>query len=309
LGRKVIGFILVLGVATAAVLFAVNYWFKPASKPEVPPPYYEVIATVVWMIDGDTTWVRIENIVAELDPEGEVYVGEYERVRYGGGIDAPEIWTDPPRPGSVEAKELVESLIPLETTVYLDLNDLSRGGRTGRPYRGQHERLIAVIYARVGGQWVNINAEVLRWGLEEYPEHNWLRYIDYPSEWDPYKWLENDYPYLLGPSYYRVKVEVSPLAQAASSGEEVIFTLTIMNEGTENDTYEIRVSSVLGWPIKLSQEEVTVPAGYRAEVTIAVKAPEVNERTTDFFTVTVTGTEVRDSDVFRLLVGRDLYTG
>jgi len=302
LERKVIGSVLVLCVATAAVIFAVKYWTKPPSRPEVPPPYFEVIATVTSMIDGDTTWVMIENIVIELDPEGEVYEGNFESVRYGGGVDAPETWTEPPQPGSLEAKELIESLIPVGTTVYLDLNSLSIGGQTGRPYRDAHERLIAVIYAEIGGRWVNINAELLRWGREEYPDHNWLRYINYPSEWDPYEWLEENYPYVLGPVYYRVKAEVSPPAQLASSGEEAVFTLTIINNGTETDTYEIRVTSDLGWPFELSHEEVMVSAGHMAEVTITVMAPEVSIRTMDSFTVTVTGMEVRDSDVFRLVV-------
>ena len=210
--------------------------------------------------------------------------------------------------GSLEATELIESIIPVGTTVYLDLNSLSRGGQTGRPYRGAYERLIAVIYAEIGGRWVNINAELLRWGLEEYPNHNWLRYIDYPSEWDPYEWLEENYPYVLGPVYYRVKAEVLPSAQATSSGEEAVFTLTIINKGTENDTYEIRVTSDLGWPFELSHEEVMVSAGHMAEVTITAKAPEVDMPidmlTRDSFTVTVTGMGARDSDVFRLVVKR-----
>lgn len=300
--RKVIGLLLVLGMSIAAIIFALNYWPKPASEPEVPPPYYEVIATVTSMIDGDTTWVKIENILVELDPEGEVYEGNLEVVRYGGGVDAPETWAQPPEPGSLEAKELIESLIPDGTTVYLDLNALSIGGQTGRPYRGAHERLIAVIYAKIGGRWVNINAELLRWGQEEYPDHNWLRYIDYPSEWDPYEWLEENYPYVLGPVYYRVKAEVSPLAQLASIGEEAIFTLTIINQGTESDTYEIRVTSDLGWAFELSHEEVMIFAGHMTEVTIKVKAPEVDMLTRDDFTVTVTGMGAKDSDVFRLVV-------
>ncbi|MCK4405273.1 MAG: hypothetical protein KAV43_02035 [Hadesarchaea archaeon] len=88
--RKVIGLVLGLGISIAAITFALNYWPNPAPRPEVHPPYYEVIATVTSMIDGDTTWVKIENIVVELDPEGEVYEDTIESVRYGGGVDAPE---------------------------------------------------------------------------------------------------------------------------------------------------------------------------------------------------------------------------
>ena len=166
-----------------------------------PVPYYEIIATVTSMVDGDTTWVQIENIVVELDPTGEVYEGNQELVRYGGGVDAPELWTyTPPRtgePGSVEATELIENLIPVGTTVYLDLNALSTGGQTGRPYRGVYERLIAVIYTVIDNQWINVNAELLRWGQKEYPDFDWLKYRYFPSEWNPDEWLEENYPYVL----------------------------------------------------------------------------------------------------------------
>ncbi|TES99996.1 MAG: hypothetical protein E3J80_01930 [Hadesarchaea archaeon] len=164
-------------------------------------PHYEIVASVNWINDADTIEVGIYKLVAELDPGGEISEGTTERIRFGGGVDAPEL-TDytPPRsgqPGSVEATEFIENLIPLRTTVYLDLNDLSVGGQTGRPYRGEYERLIAVIYTVIDGQWVNINAELLRWGLEEYPGFGWLKYRYYPSEWNPDDWLGENYPYVL----------------------------------------------------------------------------------------------------------------
>ena len=178
----------------AAVIILVSTGEGPGDQetPALEPPYYEVISRVTSMVDGDTTWVWIENIVVELDPEGEVYENTYEKVRYGGGIDAPE-WD---MEGGPESTEFIENLIPVGTTVYLDLNDLSVGGQTGRPYRGDYERLIAVIYVEFDGQWVNVNAELLRWGLEEYPEFDWLKYRYYPSEWDPDEWLEENYPYV-----------------------------------------------------------------------------------------------------------------
>lgn len=163
-------------------------------------PHYEVVACVNWVIDGDTIEAGILKLSAELDPRGEVSEGTIESVRFGGGVDAPELWVyTPPRsgePGAVEATELIENLIPPYTTVYLDLNDLSVGGQTGRPYRGTYERLIAVIYTVIDGQWVNINAELLRWGQEEYPDFDWLKYRYFPSEWDPDEWLEENYPYV-----------------------------------------------------------------------------------------------------------------
>jgi len=165
-------------------------------------PHYEVIATVTSMVDGDTTLVRIENIVVELDPGGEVYEDTIESVRYGGGVDAPEMnWYNPERsqPGAVEATELVENLIPPGTTVYLDLDDNREQTPDGQgPYRGVYGRLIAVIYVMVDGQWINVNAELLRWGQEEYPSFDWLKYAYFATEFDADEWLEEDYPYVRG---------------------------------------------------------------------------------------------------------------
>ena len=162
---------------------------------EVPTPYYEVIANVSWVDDGDTIHVWIEDIVVELDPAGEVHENTYESVRFGGGVDAPELWDS--QEGALEAMQFVQNLLPRETKVYLDLDDLAEDP-DGRPYRGSRRRLIAVIYVELDGQWVNVNAELLRWGMEEYPDHNWLRYIGIPSEFDGREWLEEDYPYVLG---------------------------------------------------------------------------------------------------------------
>ncbi|MCK4406002.1 MAG: hypothetical protein KAV43_05830, partial [Hadesarchaea archaeon] len=64
-------------------------------------------------------------------------------------------------------------------------------------FRGVFGRLIAVIYVKVDGQWVNVNAELLRWGLEEYPDQNWLRFTYFISEFDANEWLEENYLYIL----------------------------------------------------------------------------------------------------------------
>ena len=33
-----------------------------------------------------------------------------------------------------------------------------------------------MVYVKKDGKWVNVNAEVLRWGLEAYPDFTWLKY-------------------------------------------------------------------------------------------------------------------------------------
>lgn len=159
-------------------------------------PYYEVVALVNSVIDGDTIDAGILKLAAELDPRGEVSPGTIEGIRFGGGIDAPE-WYET---GGSEATEFMEDLVPPGTVVYLDLDNLARGGQTGRPYRGSLERLIAVIYAEIDGQWVNVNAELSRWGMGEFPGHKWDLYTYIESEFSMYEWppYDNDYPYVRG---------------------------------------------------------------------------------------------------------------
>lgn len=159
-----------------------------------PVPHYEVIGIVTQVVDGDTIDVWIENIVADLHPLANVYEHIDETVRFGGGIDAPELAED----GGPEAGNFINELCPLWSKVYLDLDDLAVGGQTGRPYRGKHERLIAVVYRVIDGQWVNINAELLKWGMEAYPNNDWDEYAYIESEFDLYEWppYDNEYTYV-----------------------------------------------------------------------------------------------------------------
>jgi len=180
--------------------------YEGASFPivvETPPadaPEHEVIGCVYQVNDGDTIDVGILKLVTELDPRATVSTGVTEGVRFGGGLDAPEMnWNNPPpQPGAVEAMELVENLIPPGTLVYLDLDDNQWQNPTSQgPYRDTYGRLIAVVYAQVGGRWVNVNAEVLRWGLNAYPDFDWLKYSYFISEFDGREWLQDNYPYVL----------------------------------------------------------------------------------------------------------------
>jgi len=183
--------------------------YEGASFPidvETPPadaPHHEVLGCVFRVNDGDTIDVGILKLVAELDSRATVSIGVTEGVRFSGGLDAPEVWVHtPPRsgpPGAVEALELVENLIPPGTLVYLDLDDDEwQNPESKGPYRGTYGRLIAVVYAQVKGQWVNVNAEVLRWGLKAYPDFDWLKYAYFISEFDSNEWLEENYPYVRG---------------------------------------------------------------------------------------------------------------
>lgn len=158
--------------------------------------HFEVVAQIDSVIDGDTVSVQILEVLAGVDPAAHISKNSIEHVRFGGGIDAPETWTDPPENGAFEAKQFLENLLPPNTIVYLDLND-AQSGEQG-PYRDHYGRLIAVIYIENDNHWINVNAELLRWGMEHIPGNNWLEYIGLPSEWDPLQWLEEEYPYVSG---------------------------------------------------------------------------------------------------------------
>jgi len=182
--------------------------YEGASFPiivETPPadaPHHEVLGCVYRVNDGDTIDVGVLKLVAGFDPRATVSIGVTEGVRFGGGLDAPEIWSHTPpisgEPGAVEALELVENLIPSGTLVYLDLDDDQwQNPESQGPYRDKYGRFIAVVYAKVDEQWVNVNAEVLRWGLEAYPDFDWLKYTYFISEFNAQEWLEENYPYVL----------------------------------------------------------------------------------------------------------------
>ena len=143
-------------------------------------PYYELIATVTGMMDGDTFHVDVTEVI--VGHQG-VSVGE-DTVRLAG-INAWEL-SDP---GGPEAREFIEAVCPPGTTVYLDLDSISRGhGPRYDPYRGNYGRLIAVAYAREGEKWVNLNALVVLAGHGDAV--SW-----FSSEFNSRDWLVDGYPY------------------------------------------------------------------------------------------------------------------
>jgi len=191
IGKRLAG-IVFLAVCVGVVVF----WASWGEKMQISGPHYEVAGIVQSVVDGDTIVVKVENVLPGVDPAGGEEEGNSEHVRFGGGIDAPETWTDPPENGAYEAKEFIENLLPVGTVVRLDLNGVQSSDYG--IYRDHYGRLVAVIYVESGGQWVNVNAELLRWGLEYFPGNDWLEYANLPSEWDPVEWLAEGYPYVSG---------------------------------------------------------------------------------------------------------------
>ncbi len=149
------------------------------------PLAYEASGIIDYTVDGDTLQVNLTWV--NLSTTG-VYTGSGQKVRFSGGIDAPEMDME----GGEEAKNFARGVCPLGAEVFLDLDNLS-----DRPYHDSLGRLLGVVYVKKNGKWVNVNAELLRWGQEAYPNHDWLKYRYYRSEFNPDEWLENDYPYML----------------------------------------------------------------------------------------------------------------
>ncbi|MEM3402672.1 MAG: thermonuclease family protein [Candidatus Hadarchaeales archaeon] len=118
-------------------------------------PHIDKTGTVARVIDGDT-----------------IQLSTGEKVRFVG-VNAPEIHQEMEE-GGPEAKSFTENLCPPGTVVYLDIDDLEPKDKYGRT--------LAVVYVKVGVQWINVNAELLRRGLAE------ILYIP-PSEFNPYAWL------------------------------------------------------------------------------------------------------------------------
>jgi len=150
------------------------------------PLSYEASGILDYTVDGDT----IQLNVTWVNPSTTgVRTGSGQRVRFSGGVDAPELGME----GYDEAKSFTrDNFCSWGTEVFLDLDNLS-----DTPYHDIHGRLLGVVYVEKNGKWVNVNAELLRWGQEAYPDHDWLQYRYYRSEFNPDVWLENDYPYVL----------------------------------------------------------------------------------------------------------------
>jgi len=140
--------------------------------------------------DGDTIVVTL----TWLDgPRGDIATNVREEIRFAGGVDAPEFG----ELGGAEAKRRVEELCTYGTEVGLDLDDQAHLN-SGIPYRDRYRRIAAVVYVNVGGRWVNVNADILRWGRQAYPGYDWLKYAWMSSEFNPHEWLGANYPYVRG---------------------------------------------------------------------------------------------------------------
>lgn len=156
---------------------------------EIKVPNYEAVGEVTAIADGDTVYTHL--FWVDKSKEG---VTSNESVRFAGGMDSPETSSDPPEEGGFLATEFVENLCGVGTEIVLDLDDGAESG-TG-PYRGVNGRLLAVIFVRENGKWINVNADEYLWGLKTVPSNNWDEYAHLASEFDLETWEAENYPYV-----------------------------------------------------------------------------------------------------------------
>lgn len=161
------GSVAILLVICVLLSVGIILWYQHIGSSSQGPPNYEVTAEVLAVEDGDTIDLRILEVD---DPHEGVEVGR-DQVRFAG-VDAEEM--DQYRAAmkhegvrgmsqseyedtiyyrkALSARELVRSLAPRGTRIYLDIDDLAEGhGPYYNPYRGDYDRLIAVVYVREGG--------------------------------------------------------------------------------------------------------------------------------------------------------------
>jgi hypothetical protein len=117
--------------------------------------------------------------------------------------------------------------------------------------------------------------------------------------------FENQWPYLEILSAaelptYEVRVYIDPVFQGGFPGDNLVYTITVVNKGSSADTYTLTVENQ--WSAILENTSLAVPAGENRTTTLTVTIPSVPVCTRDNITITVTGTGV--SDKFRCIAHR-----
>ncbi len=141
------------------VALAIEHATPAQSSQPSTQPHIERTATVGYVVDGDT-----------------IHLEGGEKVRLVG-VNAPELHSSNPdeRRRADEAKKFVENFCPVGKIIGLDVDDLEREDAYGRT--------LAVVYVKIDGSWVNLNATLIRNGHAE------ILFIP-PSEFNPYEWRD-----------------------------------------------------------------------------------------------------------------------
>lgn len=145
--------------------------------------------------DGDTIYVSTPLKLANTAIENEIsdlMWGSYFPVRLAMVV-APELGQQ----GSYEARNLVKELITSGgNKVYLNLDNEAMGGGK-RFHDSTGNRLQAVVYVYANNKLINVNAEVVRLGRDNF-NADWKGYTSdiVHSEFNPENWLNSYYPYV-----------------------------------------------------------------------------------------------------------------
>jgi len=160
-----------------AVMFGATYFALGGSTSEALPsgPHLERSVVVDRVIDGDTIVIEGDEhvrLVGVDTEEKELNSYAIEKHPELEGATEEEYEQTSYYERAMAAKSLTEDLCQ-SGEVWLDVDDFE-------PQDG-HDRTLAVVYVKVDGSWVNVNAELLRAGYAD------VLFIP-PSEFNPYKW-------------------------------------------------------------------------------------------------------------------------
>jgi len=92
-----------------------------------------------------------------------------------------------------------------------------------------------------------------------------------------------------------VRVYVEPVFKGGSVGWTENYIVTVVNKGTQDDTYTLENVDNSGWQLSLDNASLFVRAGENKQTTLHVQIPSGSVGTLDTITVKATGTEVSDS--------------
>jgi hypothetical protein len=124
---------------------------------------------------------------------------------------------------------------------------------------------------------------------------------DHAALFDSREWCRPPYLEILTTQPQReVRVYIDPVFQGGLAGDNLTYTITIVNKGALDDNYSLSLDNE--WAAALENDLLEVPAGENRTMTLTVTIPSVPVCTRDNITVTVTGTGV--SDKFRCIAHR-----
>ena len=96
---------------------------------------------------------------------------------------------------------------------------------------------------------------------------------------------------------YDIAVMVSPIAQVGKENDVLIYNGTIINIGTKGDNYTLTVSDELGWPLSISENEISLENGESAEVNVMVTVPSgLTQKVANWITLTASGVLGEESE-------------